>query len=339
MRSKLTVFLIVGVALVFSLIFARQRYMSRNLPRAQFETKKIRLLTYATFVSANGPGPQIIKMFKEKYGADVEVVASGDAGLLLERLKLSEASVPFDVVLGVDQLMVADAESQFQWKEMFYGNSGRHPVLSEYTSAHFVPIDWSPLTFIFRKGDFPVPEKFDDLLNPAHKKQFAIQDPRASSPGLQFFQWVKTVEGVRTSNWLEQFKPNVNSISPSWAFSYGLFKKEQTRFVFSYLTSLAFHWGVEKKRDYRFLSLKEGHPVQVEYVAVPAKCGECDLAEKFVALLLQPEAQKLIMEKNFMLPVIKGLEEGTIFGELPQVKTIRTGTGKDLSEWDEVFKK
>ena len=339
MRGKLAVFLILGVSLVFALVFARQRYLSRDLPREQFETKKIRVLTYATFVGASGPGPEIIKSFKKQYNVDVELTTLGDAGLLLERMKLAEASVPFDIVLGLDQLMIGDAEKQFKWREMFFGNSGRHPVLAEFASPHFVPIDWSPLTFIFRKGDFPVPEKFDDLLDPAQKKQFALQDPRSSSPGLQFFQWVKTLELDRTSNWLEQFKPNVNSISPSWAFSYGLFKKQQTRFVFSYLTSLAFHWGSENQRDYRCLSLKEGHPVQVEYVAVPSTCRECDLAEKFVAFLLQPEAQKLIMEKNFMFPVIKGLEDGTIFGELPKLKIIRTGTGKDLSEWDEVFKR
>lgn len=338
MRSRLVVFLILGVSLVVGLIFARTRYLSRDLPRDEFTPKKLRLLTYATFVGATGPGQEIIKSFKQKYGVDVEIMTLGDAGLLLERLKLAEASVPFDVVLGLDQLMIADAEKQFKWREMFFGNSGRHPVLSEFADTHFVPIDWSPLTFIFRKGDFPVPEKFDDLLNPAHKKQFALQDPRASSPGLQFFHWVKKVEGERTANWLEEFKPNVNSISPSWAFSYGLFKKEQVRFVFSYLTSLAFHWGTENQRDFRYLSLKEGHPVQVEYVAIPESCRECDLAEKFVAYLLLPESQKLIMEKNFMFPVIKGLEEGTIFGELPKLKIIRTGTGKDLSEWDEVFK-
>lgn len=338
MRGKLAVFLILGVSLVFALVFARQRYLSRNLLRDNFETNTIRILTYATFASATGPGPEIIEAFKRKYGANVELTTLSDAGLLLERMKLGEASVPFDVVLGLDQLMIAGAEKRFGWREMFFGNSGRHPVLAEFASPHFVPIDWSPLTFIFRKGDFPVPEKFDDLLNPVHKKQFALQDPHSSSPGLQFFQWVKTNEGERTSNWLEQFKPNVNSISPSWAFSYGLFKKGQARFVFSYLTSLAFHWGSENQRDYRCLSLKEGHPVQVEYAAVPVSCRECELAEKFVAFLLEPESQKLIMEKNFMFPVIKGLEEGTIFGELPELKIIRTGTGKDLSEWDEVFK-
>lgn len=338
MRSRLSLFLILGVALVFGLLFGRQAYLSKDLPRQKFELKKIRILTYSTFVGSAGPGFELIHSFKSQCDCDVEVVTAGDAGLLLERLKLAQANLPFDVVIGVDQMLLAQAEEQFQWREMFFGNSGRHPVLSEYTSKHFVPYDWSPMTFVFRRGNFPVPEKFDDLLKPEFKKQFAIQDPRSSSPGLQFYNWVKAVKGADTAEFLAKFKENVQSISPSWSFSYGLFKKEQVKFVFSYLTSLAFHWGLENNRDYRVVSLAEGHPVQVEYVGIPAQCRECDLAEAFVKHMMQPESQKLIMEKNFMLPVIKGLEEGTIFGELPKLKTIQIGTGKDLGDWDKVFK-
>ncbi|NJL25998.1 MAG: hypothetical protein HC902_13080, partial [Calothrix sp. SM1_5_4] len=49
------------------------------------------------------------------------------------------------------------------------------------------------------------------------------------------------MKGAGTVEWLEGFRPNVQSVSPSWSFAYGLFKKEQVRFVFSYLTSLAYH--------------------------------------------------------------------------------------------------
>lgn len=338
MRNRLIVLLILGVALVFGLLFGRQAYLSKNLPRQDFEFKKIRILTYSTFVGAGGPGSELLQQFKAKTNCNIEVVTAGDAGLLLERLKLAEAGAPFDIVIGVDQMLLAHAEQQFKWREMFFGNSGRQPVLSEYTSKFFVPYDWSPMTFVFRKGDFPVPAKLDDLLKPEFKKQFALQDPRSSSPGLQFYNWIKAVKGDEAAAFLEKFKENVHSVSPSWSFAYGLFKKEQVKFVFSYVTSLAYHWGIENNRDFRVLSLEEGHPVQVEYAAIPASCRECDLAEEFVKFMMQPDSQKLIMERNFMLPVIKGLEEGTIFSELPNLKTINLGTGKDLGDWDKVFK-
>ena len=337
MRTKLAVFLLVGVGLVFSLLVGRRMYESRGLPRGAFEVKTLRLLTYATFVGSSGPGPEVIRSFEAANGCKVEVVTSGDAGLLLERLKVAEARSPFDVVVGLDQLLIPDAESRYKWKELFFGREGRDPVLAEYASPHFVPYDWSPLAFVYRKGDFPVPESIDDLVKPEFKAQFALQDPRSSSPGLQFLHWVQVLKENDAGDFLRRLKPNVNSVSPSWAFSYGLFKKNQTRFVWSYLTSLAFHWGVEDDRDYRVAVFKEGHPVQVEYMAIPDSCRECALAEKFVAHLLKPDMQKIVMEKNFMLPVIKGLEEGTVFGQLPALKIVRTATGKDLREWDKVF--
>lgn len=339
MRGRLAIFLLFGVAIVFGLLFGRQAYLSKDLPRAQFETKKLRVLAYSTFVGSSGPGNDIIANFKKDCACTVEMVSGGDAGLLLERLKIAEAGIPFDVVIGLDQLMLQEAEEKFKWKSNFFGVTGRPEALAEFTNPHFVPFDWSPMTFIYKRGDFETPKKFADLLKPEFKKQFALQDPRSSSPGLQFFHWVKALMGANTAEFLTQFRPNVNSISPSWAFSYGLFKKEQTHFVFSYLTSLAFHWGIENNRDYQILKFDEGHPVQVEFMAIPETCRECDLAEKFVTHILTPESQKIIMEKNFMLPVIQGLEEGTIFSSLPRLKTIRTEAGKDLREWDEAFKR
>jgi thiamine transport system substrate-binding protein len=340
MRGKLAVFVILGVSLVFGLLFGRQAYLSKGIPREQFQTRKLRVLAYSTFLGSSGPGAEIAASFKSECACDVELVSGGDAGLLLQRLKIADAGVPFDIVLGLDQLMLEEAGRSFEWKRVFFGTAGRPEAVAAIKNPNFVAFDWSPMSFIFRKSQAgPVPQKLSDLTKPEFKKQFALQDPRSSSPGLQFFHWVKAVMGPNTSEFLTQFKGNVNSISPSWTFSYGLFKKEQTRFVFSYLTSLAFHWGYENDRDYQILRFEEGHPVQVEFVGIPATCRECELAEKFIGHMLKPESQKLIMEKNFMLPVIQGLEEGSIFATLPRLKTLNTESGKDLREWDEAFKR
>lgn len=340
LRSRLVVFLILLGTLIVGLSFGRQLYISRNLPREQFQQKKLRLLTYSSFISSNGPGPEIIKKFEEDNHCKVDVVSSGDAGLLLERLKLGEAGVPFDIVIGLDQPLLEEAVARFEWLPQAFASSSRHPTLAEFTHPKFVPYDWSPMTFVYRKSSTgPLPKSFSDLANPAFKNQFGLQDPRSSTPGLQFFQWAKTLKGESTADFLKSFKGNVESVSPSWSFAYGLFKKEQIRFVFSYVTSLAYHWGVEGDHNFQVLSFPEGHPVQVEYVGIPKACRECELAQKFSEEMLTPWAQKIIMEKNFMLPVIKGLEDGTVFAELPPLKVIKTGTGKDLREWDQAFKK
>lgn len=340
LRSRLVVFLILLGALIVGLSFGRQLYRYRDLPRERYQERKLRLLTYSSFVSSTGPGPDIIKKFEEDNHCKVDVVSAGNAGLLLERLKVGEAGVPFDIVIGLDQPMLDEAAARFEWLPQVFASSSRHPTLAEFTHPNFVPYDWSPMTFVYRKNSKgPVPKSFSDLTKPEFKDQFGLQDPKSSTPGLQFFQWVKTLNGEGTTDFLKAFKPNVQSVSPSWSFAYGLFKKEQVRFVFSYVTSLAYHWGVDGDRNFQVLSFPEGHPVQVEYMGIPKACGECELAQKFLEEMLTPAAQKIVMEKNYMLPVIKGLEDQTVFAELPPLKVIKTGTGKDLREWDEAFKR
>jgi thiamine transport system substrate-binding protein len=117
-----------------------------------------------------------------------------------------------------------------------------------------------------------------------------------------------------------------------------LFRKGQLRFVFSYVTSLAYHWGIDKDRSYKALSFEAGHPLQVELAAIPADCRECELARDLLRTLHAPWAQTLIMQKNFMFPVVKGLTEGTVFAQLPVLKTIGDAEAdSNLDEWDQIF--
>jgi thiamine transport system substrate-binding protein len=341
-RNRLTVVLILGVGLVFALLFARQLHLSRGLPRQEFENKKLRVLTYSTFVSATGPGGEIFARFKSEHGCELEVVTTGDAGLLLERLRLTQGSVPFDVVIGLDQFMLNEARAKGEWKDLGLEREEWAPaVKAAATDPTFVPFDWSPMTFIYREGTVEPPHRFEDLLEARFKRRIALQDPHLSSPGLQFYNWVSVVKGEAAGDFLRQLRANAPIVSPSWALSYGLFKKRQADLVFSYVTSLAFHWGVEKDHSYRAAVFPEGHPLQIEYVGVPASCRECDLAKEFVRTLLQPDAQRLIMEKNFMFPVLAGLESGTIFTELPKVEVLPNpeAKGRDLSDWDKIFKR
>lgn len=338
-RGRLVIFIILFGSVIFGLMFARAAYRSKYLPREQFIEKKLRVLTYSTFVSSSGPGPTIIESFQAANDCKVEIITAGDAGLLLERLRLAQAGgVPFDVIVGLDQLMLKDAKERFQWKPLELNREGWRAEVNGQKHDEFAPFDWSPLTFVYRQGSVNPPKDFAGLTVTGLRGSFALQDPRSSSPGMQFLNWVKAVKGADSVQFLQDFKPNVQSIAPSWSLSYGLFKKKQSLFAFTYVTSLAFHWGLENDRQYQVLSLAEGHPLQIEYAAVPADCRECDLATAFVKEMLTPEIQKVIMQKNFMLPILKDLEVGTIFAELPKLKIIETSNDKDFSDWDQVFK-
>lgn len=334
-RARLTVFLVVAATAVFGLFFARQLISGRGLNREAFAEKNLEVLTYSTFISSTGPGPDLIKNFEKTCGCKVNVTATSDAGLLLERLKVSGA----DVVIGLDQALLEAAARDFLWNRLNFENVIWRVELQNAITESFLPFDWSPLTFVYREDGRPVPKKLSELTHSQYRKQFAVEDPHTSTPGLQFVNWIRDVKGRHAEQFFKEFKPNVFAITPSWSLAYGLFKKEQVRFVFSYLTSLAFHWGIEKDRKYQVLSLEEGHPVQIEYLGVPASCKQCELGARFADFLLSPDSQKIIMEKNFMIPAVDGLEKGTIFAELPHLKTLEIKGSKDLQDWDRVFSK
>lgn len=342
MPGRLAVFVIGVVGLVGAMFFARELYLNRNSPRAQFEECKVRVLTYSTFISSTGPGHKIFSDFENQNGCKIEVTTAGDAGLLIERAKLVKGSAPVDVIIGLDQLWLNQAREKLQWRSWSADRQAeiRQRVSSQlggYLQSDFLPYDWSPMSFVHRGAAKEV-HKVDDLLDAKFTRKIGLQGPHSSSPGMQFYTWIFQLKGKDTESFLRALMPNVNSISPNWALSYGLFKKGQSELVFSYLTSLAYHWREEKDRQYQIVQFAEGHPVQVEYAGVLQNCNECERAEKLIMSLLEASQQLRLMNQNYMLPVVDGLQKGTIFEELPSLKILNVQQNSDLNIWDKVFK-
>ena len=284
-------------------------------------------------MGSHGPGEAIVTRFEKDSGAKVTVTALGDAGLMLERLKLQPQN--FDVVLGLDILALDRAVAEFKWTPLPDSTEGWSEDARAMSLPEYSPIAWSPLTFIYREDGQPVPRNFDELKDPRFYRQLTLEDPHTSAPGAQFLAWTQALG--KDLDWLKALRLNVLDVAPTWTFAYGRFEKRQTRFVFSYLTSLSYHWGLGQDRSYRALSFAEGHPRAVDYVAVPADAPHAALAQGFIRALHQEWAQTLIMQKNFLFPVIQKLTVGTVFAELPKLKTITVPTHRDLKDWDHVF--
>ena len=88
--------------------------------------------------------------------------------------------------------------------------------------------------------------------------------------------------------------------------------------TFTYATSPFYHRLVEKDDSYRSVVLQDPHPFEVEWAAIPFKTDRLKEAQDFITLLLEPSSQRVLMEKNFMLPVIRGVRENSAFAELPE---------------------
>lgn len=283
--------------------------------------------SYSAFVNAWGPGPLIAKGFEQQSHCKVDLVDGGDAGLLVQRVVLEKDKSPADLILGLDNLGILEAQNKIVWKKI--ADLGirwdQSPVDLKGMEKHeyFLPFDWAPLTFVLRLNQIEPPKKIDDLLETRFTGRIALEDPRTSSPGLQFFFWILALKGEEEGfKFLEQLKPSIHSVSPSWSTAYGLFKKGQADMAFSYLTSPVYHWVEEQKTEYQAVGFEEPLAVQVEYAGVPASCRNCEKATEFLRFLIQDRIQAIIMQKNYMLPVRESVMKETPFAKLPQVQII-----------------
>jgi thiamine transport system substrate-binding protein len=326
---------------VFAGLFVfRKHFQEGESPITQ--KKVLRVFSYGSFTSSYGPGPELKIEFEKKCDCIVEFIEGTDAGILLQRLKIEGEGLGADVILGLDQFDLVKARREFRWKNLNVDGFSFHPrVKSSLVWPEFVPYDWGILSFVSRKDLGNAPRELNDLLSPAWRGKFALQDPRTSSPGLQFLMWVLHEKGEKAGfEYIEKVIQNSHSVSGSWSQSYSLFQKREVDLVFSYSTSVMYHLLDENDPNYVALEFKEKHPEQFEFMAVPEYCRECDLAQEFVRFLLDPSSQTILMKRNYMFPVIESLFNASDFKLAPLFRTFsRTQLLSDteiqriLKEW------
>lgn len=301
---------------LFILIFP---YLVFN-PEPVASNQSIRVMTYSSFIQPWGAGPLIAKKFSQETGLKVEWINAGNAGLLMERLKFKKSSDRPDIIVGLDQFSIYEARKSFEWLSMQdIQKQGADSLLPEGAQFFdFLAYDWGPLTFIYKKGGVEPPKNLSDLADKKYRNKLLLQDPRMSSPGLQFLLWVLSDMGEKEGfEFLEKLKPSIKVMSPSWSSSYSIFKLEQPTMVFSYFTSPLYHLLEEKDSSYQAISFANPHPIQVEYAGIPSFCNNCDGAQKFARFLLRTDIQKILMRKNYMYPVDSSALEGSQF-HVPQ---------------------
>lgn len=280
----------------------------------------VRVMTYSSFIQDWGAGPEIAKKFKQETGLDIHWINAGNAGLIIERLKFKKDTDQPDLILGLDQFSIYEARKFFDWVDLKKNRPlAKNSILPEGGYLYdFMAYDWGPLTFVYKKSKVSPPKKMDDLLDKKYRSSLILQDPRLSSPGLQFLLWVLADKGEKEGfEFLKRLKPNIKVMAPSWSSSYSIFKEEQPTMVFSYFTSPFYHLIEENNDQYEAVSLENPHPVQVEYAGIPQFCGNCDGARKLAQFLLRQDIQKILMRKNYMYPIDSRALQGEAF-KIPQ---------------------
>lgn len=313
--------------LVGSLIFARFASFSKSIPDDYKVEKVMRILTYGSFVEKNSAGSMLLEFFKRECLCKVEVVSVVDSGLLLERLRMGGES--FDLVIGLDQILLEKAKD-LQWRQLDGNLANVDDELKPFLTSQWIPFDWSPLTFVYRKGEGTPYNNLLELLTAENTDKISLPDPRTSALGQQFLLWLLTTTGdlQNFERIVKQLNKAKFDVTASWSASYNSFRQKNSQFALTYLTSLVFHWEAEKDKNYEALSFAKGHPIQIEYVGIPEKAQHVELAEKMIRLMLSEEGQQVIMNRNYMLPVRKSVRVGSAYEKLPELKYFNAETIK-----------
>jgi len=318
--------IVIGLVVLIMTTWAIYNIIHQNSEES-VKKPSLRIMTYSSFMLPSGPGPILKSDFESHCKCQVEFVDGGDSSLFIENIKyFPERKI--DLVLGVSILHLKRAREELKWKKMPWREDVQWEEVLEIPTffmgegeVDLLPFSWAPMTMIYRKGEISPPASWQDLLKPEYRKTITAQDPRYSLPGMHLVLWAsKSGEESGLNN--ERMKALVHSLmtlSSNWSASYGLFRKKNALMTFSYVTSLVYHWVEEKDRSYQAAIFSEGHPFEVELAGIPESCVNCLLAQKFAIQLVNRKWQDVLMQKNYMLPVVKGVRDGSEFSKVPSI--------------------
>jgi thiamine transport system substrate-binding protein len=142
----------------------------------------LRLVTHDSFAVSD----DVLHAFTKETGIDVKIVASGDAGAVLNQSIVNRRHPLGDVLFGVDNTFLTRALDA----DLFLPYSP--PALAGVDRAYdldaehrVVPIDHGDVCVNYDKSRYPdPPSSFDDIAK--QKGALVVENPATSSPGLAF---------------------------------------------------------------------------------------------------------------------------------------------------------
>ncbi|KOO16987.1 thiamine ABC transporter substrate-binding protein [Vibrio xuii] len=273
--------------------------------------------TYDSFAADWGPGPTVEKAFEAKCGCDVNFVALDDGVSILNRLRLEGGNSKADIVLGLDNNLMAEAKET--------GLLAQHNVDTDlvtlpngWNDKTFVPYDFGYFAFVYNKETLVNPPKsLKELVESRDDLNVIYQDPRTSTPGQGLMLWMKSVYGDDVTEAWQNLAKKTVTVTKGWSEAYSMFLNGESDLVLSYTTSPAYHLIAESDEKYAAADFAEGHYTQVEVAAKVKGSKNEKLADEFMSFILSDEFQSAMPTGNWMYPVTnvelpKGFETLTV---------------------------
>lgn len=261
----------------------------------------------------------VLAQFEEATGVRVEILRSGDAGVMLNQSILSRSNPLGDVMFGVDNTFLTRALEN----ELFLPYES--PLLEDVPEQYILdpehrvtPIDYGDVCINFDVGyfeerDLPVPETLADLTEPTYADMLVVQNPATSSPGLAFL--LVTVasfgsEGEYT--YLDYWRELVDNgvlVVDGWSEAYfGQFTAGSEEGMYPLVVSYASSPPVTYDEDLdtvttASITADEMCFRQIEFAGILAGTEKVEAAQAFIDFMLDVPFQEDMPLQMFVFPV------------------------------------
>ncbi|WP_229613410.1 thiamine ABC transporter substrate binding subunit [Vibrio parahaemolyticus] len=261
------------------------------------------IYTYDSFAADWGPGPKIEQAFEAKCGCDVNFVALDDGVSILNRLRLEGGNSKADIVLGLDNNLMAEAKKTGLLTE--HNVDTANTVLPDgWSDTTFVPYDYGYFAFVYNKEKLANPPKsMKELVETRDDLKVIYQDPRTSTPGQGLMLWMKSIYGDDVMQAWQKLASKTVTVTKGWSEAYSMFLNGESDLVLSYTTSPAYHLIAENDSKFATANFAEGHYMQVEVAAKVKGSKNSELADQFMNFILSDEFQSAMPTGNWMYPV------------------------------------
>ena len=319
------------LSVIAVLLIAASFISAQPVNEQKSEQRTLTVYAYDTFCGDWGAAGAVIPAFEEATGIKVNLVASGAAVEVINKVRLEGKNTRCDVILGITDDIADKAYDLLESYDSPYIKTIDERYIFD-AQNRLIPFDYGAFAFVYyTESGIQPPTCLADLTKEEYKEKVILIDPRTSSVGTGLMMWTYNALGDKWLSWWKTMTENALTTASGWSSGYGLFTEGEAPIVISYTTSPVYHVMWEDTTRYQALLFTDGHETTIEAAGIVKGTQHRAEAEAFIDFLLT-EAQIDLANANSMYPVNSTIELPAAYDYAPVPEKIFTGSSDQASE-------
>ncbi|MBR5097848.1 MAG: thiamine ABC transporter substrate-binding protein, partial [Spirochaetales bacterium] len=318
------------LSVIAVLIIAAGIIFAQSVNEQKSGQRTLTVCAYDTFCGDWGAAGSVIPAFEEATGIKVNLVASGAAVEVINKVRLEGKNTSCDVILGISDDIADKAYDLLESYDSPYIKTIDERYVFD-AQNRLIPYDYGAFAFVYdTESGIQPPTCLADLTKDEYKDKVILIDPRTSSVGTGLMMWTYNALGDSWLSWWKTMTENALTTASGWSSGYGLFTEGEAPIVISYTTSPVYHVMWEDTTRYQALLFSDGHETTIEAAGIVKGTKHRAEAEAFIDFLLT-EAQIDLANANSMYPVNSTIELPAAYDYAPVPEKIFTGSSDQAS--------